>query len=95
MRLTIFWRALQLAGVRASTNTGLAAFNKMEEKVLALEAEVEAAEQVSISGEGLLLPATLDILSWDGSDRPQGMGGLDIRDMEHGSCAAFQAMHTA
>ena len=48
MGLTIFWRALQLAGVRASTNTGLAAFNKMEEKVLALEAEVEAAEQVSV-----------------------------------------------
>ena len=50
MRLTLSWRALQLAGVRASTNTGLAAFNKMEEKVLAMEAEVEAAEQVSITG---------------------------------------------
>eukprot|EP00891_Asterochloris_glomerata_P004450 jgi/Astpho2/4450/Aster-00060 len=43
------WLAGQLAGVRASTNTGLAAFNKMEEKVLALEAEVEAAEQMAPS----------------------------------------------
>ena len=59
MKLTIFWHAPQLAGVRASTNTGLAAFNKMEEKVLALEAEVEAAEQVSVLGGVAALHACL------------------------------------
>lgn len=49
-----------LGGLRSSTNSSLAAFAAMEEKVMALEAEAEGAAMVRVSVPVMMLCSHTD-----------------------------------